>query len=78
MSKKIYLLKQKKLRCPGRSSREIQFIELIKENLFLTMGKYDNALAIYVLDKKNEFQTIKKIGRNFSLRRSCNLKFNKT
>ena len=57
----------------------LKFIELIKENLFLTMGKYDNALAIYILDKKKmNFRLLKKrSGEIFPLRRSCNLKFNK-
>ena len=57
----------------------LKFIESIKENLFLTMGKYDNALSIYILDKKKmNFKLLKRRqGEIFPIRRSCNLKFNK-
>ena len=79
--KNLFVKKKKKVKkvfLEGQVGR-LKFIELIKENLFLTMGKYDNALAIYVLDKKKmNFRLLKKrSGEIFPLRRSCNLKFNK-
>merc|ERR1711966_35641 len=79
--KNLFVKKKKKVKkvfLEGQVGR-LKFIELIKENLFLTMGKYDNALAIYILDKKKmNFRLLKKrSGEIFPLRRSCNLKFNK-